>query len=203
MSTITTIQPTDVIANSRADINTNFENLNTDKVESLSDLGVSVTSSQINTVVSRDVVLPSGVIFITAGTALPDGWLRCQGQAVSRTTYADLFTAIGTTYGVGDGSTTFNVPNLQGRVPVELDSSQTEFDTLGETGGAKTHTLTVEQIPAHSHDYSVGTGGTSGSTQVDTQTRFNTSSYTTQNAGGGEAHNNLQPYIVLRYIIKI
>jgi microcystin-dependent protein len=77
-----------------------------------------------------------------AGSTAPTGWLLCDGTAVSRTTYSDLFAITSTTYGVGDGSTTFNLPNLKGRVPVGLDTSQTEFDVLGETGGAKTHTLT-------------------------------------------------------------
>src|SRR5690606_11752046 len=75
----------------------------------------------------------------------------CDGSAVSRTDYADLFEVIGTSYGVGDGSTTFNLPNLQGRVPVGLDTGQTEFNALGKTGGAKTHTLTIDQMPSHSH----------------------------------------------------
>ena len=61
----------------------------------------------------------------------------CDGRAVSRSDYSELFAVIGTTYGSGDGSTTFNLPNLKGRVPVGKDSSQTEFDTIGETGGSK------------------------------------------------------------------
>lgn len=73
------------------------------------------------------------------------------GTAVSRITYSVLFSLIGSIYGNGDGSTTFNLPNFKGRVPVGLDAGQTEFDTMGETGGAKTHTLTEAQIPAHSH----------------------------------------------------
>ena len=95
--------------------------------------------------------LPSGMVSMTAASAAPSGWMLCNGSAVSRTTYADLFTAIGTTYGVGNGSTTFNLPDLRGRVPVGTDSSQTEFDALGETGGAKTHTLTEAQLPSHTH----------------------------------------------------
>jgi hypothetical protein len=73
------------------------------------------------------------------------------GAAVSRTTYSDLFALIGTTYGAGNGSTTFNVPNLKGRVPVGLDGSQTEFDALGEAGGEKAHVLTIGEMPAHTH----------------------------------------------------
>ncbi len=81
----------------------------------------------------------------------PAGFLLCDGAAVSRATYAALYTALGDTYGAGNGTTTFNVPNLKGRVPVGLDSGQTEFDALAETGGAKTHTLTSAEMPSHTH----------------------------------------------------
>jgi microcystin-dependent protein len=121
---------------------------------------------------------------------------------VSRTTYADLFTILSTTYGVGDGSTTFNLPNLKGRIAVGLDSSQTEFDALGETGGAKTHTLTTDEIPGHTHGVVTQVGSLSpvaGSTQMYTGS---TDGSQTGSTGGGGAHNNLQPYLVLNYIIK-
>lgn len=94
---------------------------------------------------------PAGVIVPFAGSSAPTGYLVCDGAAVSRTTYADLFAAIGTTYGAGDGSTTFALPNLKGRVVVGVDAGQSEFDTLGETGGAKTHTLDSTEIPSHTH----------------------------------------------------
>lgn len=83
---------------------------------------------------------PVGSIMQFAGSTAPSGWLLCDGSAVGRVTYSALFGVISTTYGVGDNSTTFNVPNLKGKVVVGLDSTQTEFDTLAETGGAKTHT---------------------------------------------------------------
>lgn len=94
---------------------------------------------------------PAGVVSQYAGATAPAGYLLCQGQAVSRTTYADLFAVIGTTYGPGDGSTTFNLPNLQGRVPVGLNAAQTQFDTRGETAGEITHTITTAEMPAHTH----------------------------------------------------
>lgn len=146
---------------------------------------------------------PTGMISLFAGSTAPTGWLICDGTAVSRTTYADLFTAIGTTYGTGDGSTTFNLPNLKGRVPVGLDSTDTSFDALGETGGEKTHTLLEAEMPSHTHK--LGIAGTSGSstyliTNYTTATRAELGS--TGSTGGGGAHNNLQPYIVMNYIIK-
>jgi len=134
----------------------------------------------------------------------------CDGAAVSRTTYSALWDVLrngGSTspYGNGDGSTTFNLPNLKGRVPVGLDSSQSEFDTLGETGGAKTHTLTVGEIPDHAHSGQIVFGTGSGGTSAVTITGNNPTSQPT--TGGvtvttGGAHNNLQPYIVTNYIIK-
>lgn len=147
-----------------------------------------------------------GEVKMTAASAAPSGWLLCQGQSLSRTTYARLFAAIGVLYGSVDG-TTFNLPDLRGRVPVGRDGGQSEFDVMGETGGAKAHTLSVAEMPAHSHpnpaggQYWVG-GGSSifagGATYAGTL-----AAATGQSTGGGGAHNNLQPYIVLNYIIKI
>lgn len=144
--------------------------------------------------------LPIGSIKLYAGNTIPDGYLFCDGQAVSRTTYADLFTVIGTTYGSGDGSTTFNLPNLKGRVAVGLDGGDTDFDTLGLTGGSK-------YLQAHSHTVTnkygnVNTGSTwaalssYGNAQAPATTTINT-----QSAGEGDS-GNLQPYITLNYIIK-
>jgi microcystin-dependent protein len=87
-----------------------------------------------------------------AGISVPGGWLNCDGSAIDRTIYVDLFAAIGTTFGAGDGSTTFNIPNLRGRNVIGLNPSETDFDVLGETGGAKRHTLTINEMPAHTHD---------------------------------------------------
>jgi len=86
---------------------------------------------------------PVGSIILYPGASAPTGYLICDGAAISRTTYSDLYAVIGTVYGIGNGSTTFNLPNLKGRVPVGLNSAETEFDALGETGGAKTHTLSA------------------------------------------------------------
>lgn len=149
--------------------------------------------------------LPIGSITAYGNETAPANWLICDGSAVSRTTYADLFAVIGTKYGAGDGSTTFNLPNLKGRVPVGLDGSDTDFNAIGKTDGEKNHTLTVYElptkIPVNYGNISggtdvvisssvVGTGGVRGG-----QTNMNISAT-------GQAHNNLQPYQVNNFIIK-
>jgi microcystin-dependent protein len=101
-------------------------------------------------------LVPSGVIWPYGGSSAPTGFLMCNGTAVSRTTYADLFAAIGTTYGVGDGSTTFNLPNAQGRVPVGAGTytdtvSGSVTRTLGATLGAEKHVITTAEMASHNH----------------------------------------------------
>jgi microcystin-dependent protein len=119
---------------------------------------VGVNSSAVTT--SHDYKIriynPIGEITMWATSTAPTGWLIADGSAVSRSTYSALWGVLGTSYGAGDGSTTFNLPNLQGRVPVGRDASQTEFDTLGETGGSKTSALGVSNLPAHNHSVTDG-----------------------------------------------
>lgn len=143
-----------------------------------------------------------GDIKTTARATAPIGWLACDGSAVSRTVYADLFAAIGTQYGAGDGTTTFNIPNLKGRVPVGLDTAQTEFNAIGKSGGEKTHTLTIPEIPNHSHSYSFyAASSTRGLSPYDGSWNNVLGNYTSGSTGGGGAHNNLQPYLTVNKII--
>ena len=158
---------------------------------------------------------PIGTILPYSKSTAPTGYMICDGSAISRTTYAELFSIIGTTFGSGDGSTTFNIPNLKGRVPVGYDSTQTEFDTLGETGGEKTHTLTIAEMP--SHDHNVANPSITYSNLVLMAKAPNKQGLSQNGSGsgdwewnrgvpaqgGGQAHNNLQPYLVLNYIIKV
>lgn len=155
--------------------------------------------------------LPVGTIIPYAGTTIPSNYMKCEGQELSRIEYDILFNAIGTTYGVGDGTTTFNLPNLKGRVITGIDSNDTDFDTLGETGGEKVHTLTVDEMPSHAHEQLAVTNPNSGGSGIrgtyngqegDGMSRYPTNAQT-GTTGGGEPHNNLQPYIVLNYIIKV
>ncbi|MEY4278695.1 MAG: Microbacterium phage TinyTimothy, partial [Bacteroidota bacterium] len=161
---------------------------------------------------SWNPVPPIGVVSAFAGSAAPLGYLLCDGSAVSRTTYSSLYATIGTTYGSGDGSTTFNVPDLRGRVPVGKNTGT--FSSLGLTGGEESHTMTVNEMPAHKHTTSVNSaldpsaiGGYAPSSQsmfFGTDRAGTTANWSTamQNTGGGQAFNNLQPYVVLNYIIK-
>lgn len=154
--------------------------------------------------------LPSGAVSMFAGSAAPQGFLLCDGSAVSRTTYATLYSTIGTTYGTGDGNSTFNLPNLKGTVPVGVDTSQTEFNTLGKKGGEKTHTLSTAEMPVHAHfaagsanTYTIYGGNLGNGPAAGSGYDTDMSTVSTSNAGGGTAHNNLQPYISLNFIIKI
>ncbi len=96
-------------------------------------------------------IYPPGSLYPFAGSSVPGGYLLCNGQAVSRTTYAALFAAIGTIYGNGDGATTFNVPNLQGRVPMGYTATLSEFNAIGKTGGVTSVSLSGDEVAYHSH----------------------------------------------------
>lgn len=100
-----------------------------------------------------------GVIVPYAGSGSVDGWLNCDGSAVSRTTYADLFAIIGTTYGSGDGSTTFNLPDLRGRTIIGVgQGSGLTNRTLAATVGVETHPLVTSELPSHTHGVNITSG---------------------------------------------
>lgn len=149
--------------------------------------------------------LPIGGIIAFASDTIPSGWLLCDGRAVSRTEYAELFKVIGTKHGSGNGSTTFNLPNPKGRTLVGKDSTDTDFNELGKTGGEKTHTLTVDEMPSHKHELIVNKqqGGANAALQPTWGTAFSsTDSGSILATGGDQPHNNLQPHIVTNFIIK-
>lgn len=149
--------------------------------------------------------LPIGSISAYGGENIPTNWLKCNGQALLRADYPELFNVIGITYGSGDGSTTFNLPNISERVIVG-NNGDGEF-SLGNTGGEKEHILTIDEMPSHTHLYnaSIGAGNAEGTLNMGDQTGgVITGEYgnAIQNTGGSQAHNNMQPYIALNYIIK-
>ena len=127
---------------------------------------------------------PPGLIHPFAGTTAPTGYLLCQGQAVSRTTFAGLFGVIGTTYGSGDGSTSFNVPNMQGLVPVGVNG--TTF-TLAATGGEATHQLVLAELASHAHSVTSPTHTHSATDSGHTHTVTNAFNQTIQGLQTGGA----------------
>lgn len=158
-----------------------------------------------------------GDLKITARATLDAGWLNCDGAAVSRTTYARLFDAIGTAYGAGDGSTTFNVPDHRGRAPIGVGTGTgLTARTRGATVGTETETLSISQIPSHDHG-----GATGGFWAVNTgvlaqgyaNTVYANAPYwgsqaaaivnaTISAQGGGGSHNNMQPSLASNIWIK-
>jgi microcystin-dependent protein len=191
-------------------------------------------ATTITSLIAEKMSNVPGMISQYAGTTSPNGWMICDGSEVSRTTYSALYSAIGNSYGSGNGSTTFNLPNLKGRVPVGLDSSQTEFDTRGETGGSKTSVAPHDHSIAHdhasfstsdgagNHQHSINDGGhyyiaggsdfEVGYSRQGGTTSFNGAhnhaidvpnfSGTSGAASAAATSGNLQPYIVVNYIIK-
>ena len=153
----------------------------------------------------------AGKVFAFAGNLVPAGCLLCDGSEVSRSEYWELFSVIGTLYGAGDGSTTFNLPNIESRTVI----GESDNYTLGTTGGEETHKLTAEEAPEHWHSMShilgaaggvAGDGtilqkGYIGSQYSNIVEKENSWRYTTDVQGGNQPHNNMQPYIVMRYFI--
>ena len=149
-------------------------------------------------------LIPTGAMMMWYTNTAPTGWLLCNGQSTAG--YSALAAIVGA-----------NVPNLQGRVPVGRDAADTSFDVLGETGGAKTHTLTIAEMPSHSHQWRAAGNNNIGATPgnwddtasgnvnslgVGPSNPEDSNANSIQPRGGGGAHNNLQPYIVVNYIIK-
>jgi microcystin-dependent protein len=153
-----------------------------------------------------------GEIRIFAGNFAPAGWMFCEGQLLPISENETLFNLIGTTYG-GDGQSTFALPDLRGRIPLH----QGNGFTLAETGGAEEITLTVSQIPAHTHPFLASGSTATGSnpqgnvndqnvtiqmyTQGSASDNFNAGSIGP--TGGSQPHNNFQPYLCLDFIISL
>ena len=168
--------------------------------------------------------IPTATIVPWSSASVPSGFLECDGSAVSRTTYATLFGIVGTTYGVGDGATTFNVPDLADNVPVGKSNNK----SLASTGGANTvatagnvggstanATLSTSQLASHTHgtNISKGTGTTGGSSAYANYGLLSSVNPNAAGSGSGHSHNMsatfsgdstsvLQPYLALIYIIK-
>ena len=173
-----------------------------------------VTSAKLNAA-AVSVLMPTGSIMPFAGASAPTGYLLCDGAAISRTTYSALFAVSGTTYGVGDGASTFNIPDLRGRVIAGQDdmggasanrltglSGGLDGDTLGASGGSESHLLTIAEMPAHTHAVKLDVFIPRGDSAAEAAGAAPNLNGTSGSTGGGGAHNNVQPTIILNYIIK-
>ena len=163
--------------------------------------------------------IPTATIVEWSSSSVPSGFLECDGSAVSRSTYSALFAIVGTTYGSGDGASTFNLPNLSDKVALGKSNNK----ALASTGGAETvqstgnvggstgnTTLSTSQIPSHNHPAANASGSSSG----DPATPGATPSSTGSTGGGGSHSHNMsanftgdatsviQPYLAVTYIIK-
>lgn len=176
------------------------------------------------------LIYQTGDLRFTARPALGAGWMACEGQEVSRAVYADLFEAIGTAYGEGNKSTTFNVPDYRGRVPMGAgkgtggeESETFPSRTRGQKIGALVHKLTIGQLPSHKHGvtdpghshyiapYNDGSGGNpafswtagmNGNPHTPAGTGPEKTGVSTNNEGAGETHNIVQPSTVCNVWIK-
>jgi microcystin-dependent protein len=153
-----------------------------------------------------------GEIRMFGGNFGPAGWMLCQGQQLPISEYETLFQLIGTTYG-GDGQTTFNLPNLSGRLPVH----QTSNFVMGQSAGEETVVLTVQQLPVHSHAMSASLNTAAGSTvtgnvvgQVGATQIYREvpaaspmANQACTGIGGNQPHDNMQPYLAINFIISL
>ncbi len=159
--------------------NINVNDLNVNNINMTGDIYVSLNQPY----------LPIGGVCIYSGQTAPNGWLLCDGSAISRTTYSRLFSVINTLYGSGNGTSTFNLPNLQERIPV----GKTISTNLGTTGGNSSITLTTDQLPSHTHNGTTDSNGLHNHTGTTTTNgNHNHGSNATGGTGGtGLAFSNL------------
>jgi len=221
------------------EINTEFDNIQT-AIATKADLASptftgtpivpTATAGTNNTQIANTAFVqvngtPTGSLMMWATSSAPTNWLLCNGTAISRTTYATLFAIIGTTFGSGDGSTTFNVPDYRDRMPIGAGSTYSP----NSNGGSASTTLSTVNLPSHTHAFTTGamSANSTHSHTYDKVTSFNnaatgatpflyatssqatstvdlshTHSGTTDATGSATAFTNLPPYIGIYFIIK-
>jgi len=205
---------------SGAEIDTEFNNISSSSTTKIDKVSSATTGNIAQFTATGTIedsgqtvssIIPAGGIMPYAGTLAPSGWLFCGGQEVSRTANSALFSAIGITFGSGDGSSTFNVPDLRDRFPLgDKDQGQTDAERVsnfsterGSTGGFDEHQLTEAEMPSHNHGVPTATADSNNSFgQLDPVNTSAKPDTPTSFTGGDEAHNNMPPFLALNYIIK-
>ena len=161
------------------------------------------------------ILIPPGTVIQSAAINEPEGWFECDGRELNRLIYTNLFDAIGYTYSTSYGGTdlSFNIPDTRGRVAIGLGSgSGLTTRNLGDKGGEETHTLSLNEIPSHSHSLTRRSNPDDGAYDTNnahqdessaaTTDRADLGLFNTSSAGGSTSHNNMQPFITLRSLIK-
>ena len=151
-----------------------------------------------------------GVVQLFAGNFAPKGWAECKGQLLPINQNQALFSLLGTTFG-GDGRVNFALPDLRGRTPIHVGSSH----SLGERGGEPAHTLSVAELPTHTHPFNASQAnaniptpgnamfGTSNNMYVAPAALTGINPQTITNVGGSQAHLNMQPFLTLTFCIAL
>ena len=201
-----------------ADASTTVKGVVEEATQAEIDAGTATGSTGARLFINPSTAFPTGTIMMYGGSTSPTAWNLCDGSAISRTTYANLFAIIGTTYGTGDGSTTFNVPDMRGRVPIGVGtgtgggSSGTGLPTGGSSltnvpragwKGEENHTMTLSELVAHTHTVGIHNGGGSATTNPRGDNGSQNSTYTSSSTGSTTPFNVIQPVIGLNFIIRL
>ena len=204
-----------------ADIVTTSQQLTTNLTKAISD-GDQATGAKVIAIVNDMITQmnkrtsPCGTVAMFAGQNCPDGWLWCNGGVYKQSDYLKLFSIIGNYYGGSRQAGTFAVPNMTYRFPLGWgEGAAGNIGTVGSTGGEDTHTLTFDEMPSHGHDisatqigwnttgvFATNIGAGSGWDYLGRADGSEKTRAVAQNSGGGKAHNNMPPYLVIKFMIR-
>ena len=204
-----------------ADIVSTSQQLTTNLTKAISD-GDQATGARVIAIVNDMITQmnkrtsPCGTVAMFAGQNCPDGWLWCNGGVYKQSDYPKLFSTIGNYYGGSRQAGTFAVPNMTYRFPLGWgEGAAGNIGTVGSTGGEDTHTLTFDEMPSHGHDigatqigwnttgvFTTNIGAGSGWDYLGRADGSEKTRAVAQNSGGGNAHNNMPPYLVIKFMIR-
>ena len=204
-----------------ADIVRTSQQLTTNLTKAISD-GDQATGARVIAIVNDMITQmnkrtsPCGTVTMFAGQNCPDGWLWCNGGVYKQSDYPKLFSIIGNYYGGSRQAGTFAVPNMTYRFPLGWgEGAAGNIGTVGSTGGEDTHTLTFDEMPSHGHDisatqigwnttgvFATNIGAGSGWDYLGRADGSEKTRAVAQNSGGGKAHNNMPPYLVIKFMIR-